>query len=183
MRTSHAPLRALSERIAQFSRNRRGATAIEFAILAVPFIMLTFAILESTVSFTAQQVLSNATDKLARQIRTGQITLTNTTETEFRTLLCEEVSVIITSGCPGLEVDLKSYATFASVPTTIPRTPEGDIDTTGFTYNPGGNETINSLRVFYRWPIITDMMKASLSNMPDGNTLLYASATWKNEPF
>ena len=183
MRSAHALFRTILERVVHFRRNQRGATAIEFAILAVPFVMLTFAILESTISFTAQQVISNSTDKLARQIRTGQITLSNTTKSEFRALLCTDISIMVTDGCPGLEFDLKSYGSYASVPTNITMTPGGDIDTTGFTYNPGGNDTINSLRVFYRWPIITDMMKGTLSGLPGGKTLLYSSATWKNEPF
>lgn len=167
----------------KFCRSRDGATAIEFAILALPFTMLCFAILETTVSFTAQQVISNATDKLARQVRTGQITLTNTTESQFRTKLCNEISIMVSSGCPGLEFDLESYTKFSDVPTSITMTAGGDIDSSGFTYDPGGKESINALRVFYKWPVMTDLMKASMAGLPDGKTLLYASATWQNEPF
>jgi Flp pilus assembly protein TadG len=90
---------------------------------------------------------------------------------------------MVGTGCPQLEFDLDNYTSFAAVPKTIPRTPDGDIDTTGFTYNPGGNGTINSLRIFYRWPVMTDLMRSSLSNLPDDRTLLYATVTWQNEPF
>lgn len=166
-----------------FRRDRRGATAIEFAMLALPFALLSFAILETTVSFTAQQVISNATDRLARQIRTGQITLDNTTESEFRDLICDEISLIVGSGCPELEFDLQHYTKFDDVPKTIPIGPDGDIDASGFKYDPGGEATINNLRIFYRWPVMTDVMKPSMANLPNGNRLLFSTATWQNEPF
>lgn len=178
--TASGPISAL---LRKFVRNRRGATAIEFAILAIPFFMLAFAILETTVSFTAQQVLSSTADKLARKVRTGQITLANTTESEFRELICDQMEIMVSDGCPELVFDLQNYSSFAAVPTSIPIGSDGDIDTTGFGYDPGGNETINSLRVFYRWPVITDLMKSHMAGLPGGKTLLYASATWQNEPF
>lgn len=169
--------------LAAFRRDRRGATAIEFAMLALPFALLSFAILETTVSFTAQQVLSNAADRLSRQIRTGQITLDNTNKAQFRTLICNEISIIVGSGCPELEFDLQSYTNFADVPKEIPLAPNGDIDTGKLKYAPGGNGTINNMRLFYRWPVITDIMRPYMSNLPDGKTLLFATNTWQNEPF
>ena len=164
-------------------RDRRGATAIEFSLLALPFALLAFAILETTISFAAQQVLTNAVDRIARDIRTGQLTLANTTEQQFRDKICGEISVIVGSSCSGLVWDLKSYPTFADVPKSIPRSPDGDIDATGFDYDPGIDSSIVSLRLFYKWPVLTDVMRSSMSNLPDGKTLLYASVTWQNEPF
>lgn len=164
-------------------RDRRGATAIEVSLLVLPFAMLSFAILETTVSFAAQQVLSNAVDQISREVRTGQLTLANTTKQEFRDKICGEISIMVGTTCSGLVWDLKSYNTFADVPKTIPRSPDGDIDATGFTYDPGSESSIVSLRLFYKWPVLIDLMKSSMSNLPDDKTLLYASVTWQNEPF
>ena len=58
---------------ARFLRDRRGSTAMEFAMLAVPFALLVFAILESCISFAGQEVMANITDDVARQLRTGQL--------------------------------------------------------------------------------------------------------------
>lgn len=164
-------------------KNESGATAIEFSILALPFIAIVFAVFETSISFTAQQVMSNSVDKLARQIRTGQIDATTTSASQFRDLICDDISLLVDNTCPELEFDLQSYANFAAVPTDIPIDgTTNDINTTGFTYAPGGTGTINHLRVFYRWPVITDIMKTH-ANLPGGKTLLYSSATWQNEPF
>ena len=39
------------------------------------------------------------------------------------------------------------------------------------------------LRVFYRWPVITDFMSKAMSNLKGGKTLHFATVTWQNEPF
>ena len=39
------------------------------------------------------------------------------------------------------------------------------------------------LRVFYKWPVITDFMSKLVSNIQGGKTLHIATATWQNEPF
>jgi hypothetical protein len=43
------------------------------------------------------------------------------------------------------------------------------------------------LRAFMRWPVISDVMKARLENIDKGSgagkILLFATMTWRNEPF
>lgn len=167
-----------------FLRNRRGSTAIEFAMLAVPFVMLVMSIIETSLSFTAQQILSNATDNLARQLRTGQLKPEAASATEVRKRICDELSLIVDSTCPGLFIDLKSYSTFAAAAAVKTKfTSDKDLDTTGFTVAPGGPESKNMLRVYYKWPVMLDLMRKSMSNMKDNKTLLMATTTWQNEPY
>jgi Flp pilus assembly protein TadG len=168
----------------RFRRNREGSTAIEFALLAVPFMLLVFAVLETCISFAAQQVMANAADDVARQLRTGQIKPADIDETELRSLLCDRMEVIVSAGCPGLEVDLRQYNTFEeAAQVRIRLAPNGDLDTSDFAVAPGPSMSRNMLRVFYRWPVITDFMRKSMANLPDGKTLHFASVTWQNEPF
>lgn len=177
----HRGLRRLARR---FVRNRDGATVIEFALLAIPFSLLLFAILESCISFAAQQVLANTADDVARQIRTGQVKAADVNETKLKTMICDQLSVIVASGCPGLVVDLRQYATFAdAAKEKVKYTAGGDLDTTGFAVSPGPSMSKNMLRVFYKWPVITDFMRASMSNLKGGNILHFATVTWQNEPF
>ena len=70
---SRGILATLGRCFRRFSHDREGSTAIEFTMLAIPFSMLVFAILESCISFAAQEVMANATDDVARQLRTGQL--------------------------------------------------------------------------------------------------------------
>lgn len=178
--------------ISRFFRNRSGATAIEFSVLALPFAALTFAILESCISFTGQQLLASATDDVARQFRTGQLKKDKSlTQERLKTMICERIEVIVSQGCPGLAVDLRTYTSFADAATTgfkivdkkIVLTKNGTADTKGYEVNPGGATSINMLRVFYAWPVMTDFMRSAMSNLEGGKTLHFAATIWQNEPF
>lgn len=177
--------RSLKSRIlSRFSRNREGAVAIEFAALALPFALLTFAILESCISFASQQIMSTAADDVARQLRTGQIKASQLDETRLKELICDRLQLVVTAGCPGLVVDLRQYDTFAeAAKQRIKFTSDKDIDTQGFAVDPGPSMSKNMLRVFYRWPVMTDFLRKSMANLKDGKTLHFATVTWKNEPF
>ena len=93
--------RSIIAKLLRLKRNRDGAAAIEFAMLALPFFMIVFAILETFVAMIAEQILSNATDTMARRLRTGQISQT-ITQAEFRAQFCEEVAILIS--CSPAEV-------------------------------------------------------------------------------
>lgn len=166
---------------ARFFANKRGTVAIEFAMIALPFFLLIFAVIEVSLSFTAQQVMANATDDIARQLRTGEIKTLNLTQ--LKQMVCTRL-LMPAANCPDLVVDLRTYTTFALVPKTIPLKTGGDVNSTGFKSAPGGASTINQLRVFYRWPIFTDLMKPRIATIDGtGKILLFSSATWRNEPY
>lgn len=83
-------------------------------MLAVPFALLIFAILESCISFAGQEVMANITDDVARQLRTGQVRQADVTEATLKTMICSRLKVMVAKDCPGLEVDLREYPTFAA---------------------------------------------------------------------
>ena len=173
---------------ARFLGDRRGSTALEFAILAVPFALLVFAILESCISFAGQEVMANITDDVARQLRTGQKKTADMTEATLKDMICSRLEIMVAKDCPGLEVDLRKYDTFAAAAAAGFNIQDRKIVLTGttpttFTVSPGPAESINMLRVFYRWPVMTDLMASSMANLEGGKTLHFASITWQNEPF
>jgi Flp pilus assembly protein TadG len=173
----------------RFLGDRRGSTAIEFAMLAFPFALLVFAILESCISFAGQEVMANITDDVARQLRTGQLKQADVSGSQLQDRICARLEIIVAKGCPGLKVDLREFTTFAAA-ANAGFTVSGDtITLTGvadptFKVQTGLSESKNMLRVFYPWPVMTDFLAKSMSNMSNGTkTLHYASAVWQNEPF
>lgn len=172
-----------------FFSDRRGSTAMEFAMLAIPFALLVFAILESCISFAGQEVMANATDDVARQLRTGQIQKSNVTDSSIKQLICNRLQIMVAQNCPGLQVDLREYSSFANAATAGFRISGNQIiltqggSDTNFTVAPGLAESINMLRVFYKWPVMTDLLAKQMQNFNDGTTLHFASVTWQNEPF
>ncbi|WP_292423450.1 TadE/TadG family type IV pilus assembly protein [Mesorhizobium sp.] len=172
-----------------FFSDRRGSTVIEFALLAMPFALLVFAILESCISFAGQEVMANITDDVARQLRTGQLKKANVTEASIKQQICDGMAIIVTGNClERLQVDLKEYPTFADAATASFKIVNGQIvltqgtNATTFGVSPGLAETKNMLRVFYKWPVMTDFLAKQMANI-DGDTLHFASVTWQNEPF
>jgi len=172
----------------RFGGDRDGTTAIEFTILALPFSLLVFAILECCISFAAEQVMTNAADDVARQIRTGQWLAANITEVGLKKALCDRMEIIVPKGCVDvLLVDLQSKGTFAELAPLkvklkgLPGAEE--VDTSDFFFSPGGPLTKNMLRVYYPWPVMTNLLSAQMSNLKDYKTLHFATVTWQNEPF
>lgn len=170
--------------VSRFLRNSKGSTAIEFTLLSIPFAVLVFAILESCISFAGQQLMSNITDDVARQIRTGQLRPADISKSSLEALICDRLEIIVAEGCPGLEVDLREFPTFAAAAAVrIKLTPDRDLDTSDFGISPGPSMSKNMIRVFYKWPVITDFMSKLVSNLKGGKTLHFATVTWQNEPF
>lgn len=183
-------------------RSRDGASAIEFAILAIPYFVIIFAILETFVAFTAEQLVTNAVNTMARDLRTGKITYnlnrpaTDMTEAQFRQAFCNEISIMIS--CSPTEIatpadlylDLRTFTKFSDIPTSIPRISAADfadIDPSSFAYNPGGAKSINMLRAYYRWPVITDLVRPYISNIRPANGsssfLIVATTAFQNEDY
>ncbi len=191
------PHRAKRSRLTELARSRDGSAAIEFALLAIPYFLVVFAIIETFIAFAGEQLVSNAVDTVSRKMRTGQMTPTNTNVTAFRTALCNEVSILIK--CSATEVatpsklfvDVQTFSTFAAIPTTIPRTSTNayaDIKTSDFKYQPGGSGTINMVRAYYRWQIITDLIRPYITNIrpTDGSSsyfLIVATTAFQNEQY
>jgi Flp pilus assembly protein TadG len=180
---------------ARFVRSRDGAAAIEFALLAIPYFLIVFAIIETFIAFTGEQLVSHATDTLARQLRTGQITrahnpATDKTQAEFRAMFCDEISILIKCSDEEdgkLVLDVRSFSTFADIPAYIPRK-NGALDASS-TFTPGGSGTRNMLRAYYRWSVVTDLVRPYISGLrpADGSLpnefLIVATATFQNEAY
>lgn len=187
----------------KLARSKDGAAAIEFAILAVPYFMIVFAIIETFVAFAAEQLVTNAVNTLGRQLRTGQITyqLNRTTDMDvakFRRAFCTEVNILIQCSeaeitTPSkLYIDARTFTTFAAIPATIPRVSTAayaDIDPTSFKFTPGGPSTINMLRAYYRWQVITDLVRPYITTIrpSDGSMpsdfLIVATTAFQNENY
>lgn len=189
-----AKLKPLQEK---FGLSRDGTAAIEFAILAFPYFLVVFAIIETFIAMMAEQVVVNATDTMARRLRTGQISSSITKE-DFRKSFCDEVSVMITCSADEIKteqklyIDLRSFTAFKDIPTTIPLKAYGeyyDLDTAQFGFKPGGPETINMLRVYYRWGVVADIIRPYLTKIrpADGSMpshfLIVATDAYMNEKY
>ena len=164
----------------RFRRDQSGATAVEFGLLALPFIATIFAVLETALVFFAAQTLETATADAARLIRTGQAQQQGFSADAFRQQVCSTVDALF--DCGNLKVEVKKYPTFGSVDLSVPLDANGNLGST-FDYAPGNGGDIVVVRAFYEWNIFVRMMGLDLTNMPNGKRLLAATTAFRNEPF
>ncbi|ODN70911.1 TadE/TadG family type IV pilus assembly protein [Methylobrevis pamukkalensis] len=168
--------------LGRFRRDRTGAAAIEFAIVAVPFLVLLFAIIETSVIHFASGILDTATSTAARDIRTGRAKQDNWTTSSFKQEVCNGLSGMF--DCEGrLYVDVKSYSGFAAADLSSPLNDDRELDDDDFGYTSGDRGEIIVVRTFYRWPVIFDFFSLSLADMANGDRLLGSVVTFRNEPF
>lgn len=165
-------------------RGDRGATLIEFALVAVPFFILLFGTIEVGLVHWGTYELENATEDAAREIRTGQVAAEGMNGAGFKQLVCSRVSLL--SQCQArLKLDVQSFTSFTQMRSaSIAPVTDGDGHLAGDgAWVPGGPQQIVLVTAFYEWPLINPMSSISLSNMDSGNRLLRASAAFRNEPW
>jgi Flp pilus assembly protein TadG len=164
----------------RFRRNRRGSTAVEFALVAPVFFALLFAIIEMAMVFFASQVLETVTQDSARTIMTGQAQSAGLTQDQFKTAVCGRISVLF--DCTnGIYIDVQNYPAFASVAITDPI--NGGCFVSPNNYNPGGPGDIVVVRLFYQWPLIVTGLGFNIANLCGSKRLLTATAAFRNEPY
>lgn len=175
-------LRLLPQRaVRRFMRAQEGAAAIEFGLVAVPFLALTFAIMETALVFFSGQTLEAAAAASARLIMTGQAQSAGFSATTFKQAVCSQIFGLFDCA-NGVYVDVKSYPDFASI-TTNPPVTNGQLDTTNLAYSPGGPGSIVVVTLYYQWPIYVNLMGDNLQNLSGNNRLLVATNVFRNEPY
>jgi Flp pilus assembly protein TadG len=176
------------KRFSVFIRDRKGATAVEFALIAAPFLALIAALIQTFLLFFAQSLLENAVRQSARQILTGQVQTQDATLTQtqaiaaFHQTVCNNANVLFT--CTGLMVDVQVANNWSSANTGMPTltyNAQGQVTNT-WQFNPGNAGDIVVVRVMYLWPVFFGPIAFNMANQANGSREIMASAAFQNEP-
>ena len=165
----------------RFIRHRKGTAAIEFAFIAVPFLALMFAIMETALVFFAGQTLETAVADAGRLIMTGQAQNGGFSQDDFKKAVCGDVTSALLD-CNNIYVSVTNYSSFSAVNNTPPVN-NGQFDTTKMNYSPGGPNCIVPVQVYYQWPIYVSLLSDNLSTLSGNYRLLAATAVFRNEPY
>lgn len=167
---------------ARFGRDRRGSVAVEFAMLAIPFISLVYAIFETSMVHITGQVLQTAVTDASRLVMTGQAQSGGFDQAKFKTEVCNRVKAMF--DCPTLlKVDVRVATSFGAADTSRPPVNSGNLDTTSFAYSPGGPRTINVVRAVIAYPIILPLIGQTFVNLNGNKLLIMGTAVFQTEPF
>jgi Flp pilus assembly protein TadG len=168
-----------------FRRAREGIAALEFAIVAMPFFLLTIGLAEIAMIGFAQTSLDFAVSETARQIRTGEAQMGGVNEDQIEQRLCDEVNNFVVLSCDGnLFLDVSTFASFVDADNGNQEPIEGgEFEDTGFGYDPGAPSSIVVVRAYYRWEIMTPLFEPIFENVSGGERILISTMMFRNEPY
>ncbi len=182
--TTRSPLRSQRRTRLGFVRSllraSDGSAAVEFGMVALPFVLMMFAILELGLVFVTDSVLENATIETGRLVRTGRASAQSMTAGTFKDSLCGRMSIFAPDCQARAKVDVRVIPQFA----TTPPDPMagGTFNDGALTYSNGAPGDLVLVRVWYRQPLMTTFLSQGLSRMNDGAAMLTATTAFRNEP-
>jgi Flp pilus assembly protein TadG len=168
----------------RFARARRGSAALEFAIVAFPFFLLTIGLAEISMIGFAQSSLDYAVSETSRQIRTGQAQMGGVTEAQINTQLCTELNRFVILTCNGnLFLDVDQFASFVDAGNNNNNPVQNNTFTPTPGYQPGAPSAIVVVRAYYRWQIMTPLFEPIFQNVSGGQRILVSTMMFRNEPY
>ena len=161
----------------RFPEDARGAAAIEFALVGIPFIAIIFAILDVSVDNFIYTQIDTSTQKAVGMIRSGSVQVNELTRDGFRTqVLCPMLPNL---DCAKLLVNVQPVTNFNTWPyvwTTA------TIDPSTQKWCPGGPADAVLVQVAYPIPLATMIWTGSAT--AENGTRYYLSAIgFRNDPF
>lgn len=158
--------------------------AIEFAIVAIPFVYMMVAIIELSLMFTSASLLESATSAAARQIRTGALQESADAgpaqEALFRSVLCDNASALLS--CDDIGVEAINIGSFSSYEDFLPQYDEqGNFVPQGF--DAGGVSDVILIRTFYRYTFMTPLIGQFLGAGGSGTQTFMSTIVLQTEPY
>ena len=162
-------------------KSKTGSTAVEFALVAVPFTYLLIGIVEMSIMFAGSANLHSATNAAARLVRTGQAQQSaGNPEDVFRDRLCENVDILL--DCSRLQYEVISMDGFGDFAMHQAQYDEdGNLISQGF--DAGGSSDVVLIRVAYRYPFIVPIIGNLLADGNGMTKLLLSTVVMQNEPY
>ena len=169
--------------ICRFCVARRGATAVEFALIAPAFIAMLFAVIQTTLFLFAQQVLQNAAVQAGRLFMTGSAQTNGLTQAQFLNDVCPLVKALFT--CSNMMVNVQSYSSFSGASTSAPTLTYNSNGTVSNTWNYSGGTQgeIMVVQLIYQWPIVGMPIGNVLPSLGNGTTEMMGVTAFRVEPY
>ncbi|MDX2257653.1 MAG: TadE/TadG family type IV pilus assembly protein [Hyphomicrobiaceae bacterium] len=166
--------------------DRRGTTAIEFGLVALPFFMFVFGIIMASLHHFTTNSLENAVDVAGRKIRTCQVQKNNVTVAQFKDMVHAEASGMIDKA--KLRILVQKSADWSTI------SPQGCVNGSGVmttstgsdgelmsNYAGGAGEVV-ILTACYEWDMPQAFSVFNMGDLPNGSSVLQAATTFRTEP-
>ncbi len=167
-----------------FVRDTRGATLVEFALLAPIFFALLGAILETSVTYLAAQVLESGVQDTSRLIRTGEVQRRGWTVSDYKKGVCDRLYGLF-GDCSDMYVSVRQIDKFQSADYEVPLDLNCKVNckwAKSDEWQPGVASGVVMVQVYYRYPSILQLPLTD-NRLGDGRLLMGAATVFRNEPF
>jgi Flp pilus assembly protein TadG len=183
------PVSALMRR---WRREESGTTAIEFAIIAAPFVLLLFGLVSVCLYYFADFSMENATWQAARAVRTGQLQQSQgayagiTTDADRQKALkkafCDKAFLFTDCNSKAVVI-VQSNTGFGSISQPSCTSDGTVINESAAAFNAGATSSVVLVTVCYPWDFGGKLPLFKLGNLTGGALLMQASAAFRTEPY
>ena len=142
-----------------FLRNEDGSTAIEFGLIALPFMLFVLAILCMGLYFLVSVSLEHGAEAASRKIRTGQVESNAVTVGQFRNLVCQNVGPAMAGSTGKASEAISKYS--------------------------GAASEVVLVTLCYRWDLANNFKFLKLGSGANGSgpAIIQAATAFKSEPY
>lgn len=173
-----------------WSSDEAGAAAVEFAIIAVPFLLFVLGILGMGLYFLASSQLEWGVESAARAVRTGEANKgSGTSVGQFKQNVCAAAGTYI--DCSKLRVIVQHASTWSGI------TPQPCVDGSGklvastgsdgelISKYTGSASEVVLITLCYQWDLADKFSFLNLGTNGDGSgpSILQASTAFRSEPY
>lgn len=159
---------------------RDGAAAVEFGLLALPFLIVIFGILDVALMFFVDGSLDSGLHMAAREIRTGRAAIQKWDIVRFKQEVCGGMAFAF--DCSNtLLVVTTAMDDFSSVTFTSPVNNRGLSVKENFAASEPGDYVL--IQAFLPWSSWLVPLGVDTAHLSDGRYVLSASALFRNEPY
>jgi Flp pilus assembly protein TadG len=169
-----------------------GFSAVEFAIVALPFLLLLVGLVSISLYFFTNFTMESAVLNAARAIRTGQLqqgkgaysglTTNEDKRAAFKAIMCSKAPTFL--DCANRAVVLvQSSSSFGGITEPNCAKDGSMVNQTPANFDPGSANSVVLVTVCYAWKFGGQLPIFKISNLSDGSMLMQASAAFRTEPF
>ncbi len=168
-------------------RDRRGAAAVEFAVVSLPFITMLLFLVEIGYDFYAQVALDYGVQAAARQIQIGAAQGATNAAVFQTNYLCPALSGLLPCSSVSLNI-LPIPATgdyYAYVSATEHKNKSGQFDTSDYVFCPGHPNQLMLVQATYTSPSLIGLVVPAMATATAGGLVhvTLSSAAFINENF
>jgi Flp pilus assembly protein TadG len=160
---------------AGFRRDERGATAIEFALVAPLLFFALLSLVEIGMLGMMVTSLDNSVIEVSRRIRTGRDD-GPTSMTTFKNQVCANMGGSTSACISRLRISVQKYSTFGNANTAVTAAPND-------TFDKGGPDDIVLVKADYTWPLMSPFIATAYQHAGPMSVVLSSRLAFKNEPY